>query len=110
MSVEQGASRAVRVDAHQHFWDPTTADYPWMSDAPDVVRQPYGPDDLTPLLAAARIDATVVVQARLSMDETRALLRTADEVDAVVGVVGWVDLIAGDVARSIAELLSLIHI
>src|SRR5665647_3799452 len=30
MSVEQGATRAVRVDAHQHFWDPTTADYPWM--------------------------------------------------------------------------------
>jgi len=104
MSVEQGASRAVRVDAHQHFWDPTTADYPWMSDAPDVVRRPYGPDDLTPLLAAARIDATVVVQARLSMDETRALLRTAAEVDAVAGVVGWVDLTAGDVARSVAEL------
>src|SRR5674476_1121143 len=104
MSVEQGATRAVRVDAHQHFWDPTTADYPWMSDAPDVVRRPYRPDDLTPILAAAHIDATVVVQARLDMDETRALLRTADEVDAVVGVVGWVDLIAGDVARSIAEL------
>src|SRR5665647_1249402 len=44
MSVEQGATRAVRVDAHQHFWDPTTADYPWMSDAPDVVR-PVGPAD-----------------------------------------------------------------
>ena len=104
MSVEQGASRAVRVDAHQHFWDPTTADYPWMSGAPDVVRRPYGPDDLTPILAAARIDATVVVQARHSMDETRALLRTAAEVDAVAGVVGWVDLTAGDVARTIAEL------
>lgn len=105
MSVRKGgATRAVRVDAHQHFWDPTTADYPWMSDAPDVVRRPYRPDDLTPILAAAHIDATVVVQARLSMDETRALLRTADEVDAVAGVVGWVDLTAGDVARSIAEL------
>src|SRR5665647_2478961 len=95
MSVEQGATRAVRVDAHQHFWDPTTADYPWMSDAPDVVRRPYRPDDLTPILAAAHIDATVVVQARLDMDETRALLRTADEVDAVVGMVGWVDPIGG---------------
>src|SRR5665647_2293837 len=37
MSVEQDVSR-LRVDAHQHFWDPTTADYPWMSDARDVVR------------------------------------------------------------------------
>src|SRR5665647_2697062 len=96
MSVRKGgATRAVRVDAHQHFWDPTTADYPWMSDAPDVVRRPYRPDDLTPILAAAHIDAAVVVQARLDMDETRALLRTADEVDAAVGVVGWVDPIGG---------------
>jgi L-fuconolactonase len=43
-------------------------------------------------MRGAGFDASVAVQARQSLDETRWLLALADEHSFVVGVVGWVDL------------------
>lgn len=100
----KGGTVAARIDAHQHFWDPTRAYYPWMSTAPDVLRRPYGPADLRQALAGLDIDATILVQTRSSLDETRQLLSTAAEEDLVAGVVGWVDLTARDVAETLAWL------
>jgi len=88
----------VIVDAHQHFWDPETADYPWLT---DDLRRRYGPEHLEPLLRRHGVDGTVVVQARHSLDETRELL--ALDAPFVLGVVGWVDL-TGDVAAQLADL------
>lgn len=83
------------VDSHQHFWDPSRADYPWMTDEVAVLRRPYGPDDLEPLLRENGVTGSVVVQARHSLDETRELLALADETPFLLGVVGWLDLTAG---------------
>jgi L-fuconolactonase len=93
----------VIVDAHQHFWDPARADYPWMTDEVAVLRRRFGPEDLEPLLVQHGVDGTIVVQARHSLDETRELLALAAAVPFVLGVVGWIDL-TGDVARQLAEL------
>ena len=90
----------LRVDAHQHFWDPARAHYPWMT---DDLRRRYGPEDLEPLLREHRVAGTIVVQARHSLDETRELLATAAATQFVLGVVGWLDL-TGDVDRQLAEL------
>jgi L-fucono-1,5-lactonase len=90
----------VIVDAHQHFWDPARAAYPWMTD--DRLRRRYGPEDLEPLLRANGIDGTVVVQARQELDETRELLALSAACPWVLGVVGWVDL-TGDVVAQLAE-------
>jgi L-fuconolactonase len=87
----------VIVDAHQHFWDPASADYPWMTDEVATLRRRFGPEDLEPLLRQHGVAGTVAVQARHSLDETRALLEVAAETPFVLGVVGWVDL-TGDVA------------
>jgi L-fucono-1,5-lactonase len=91
------------VDSHQHFWDPTRADYPWMTDDVAVLRRRFGPDDLEPLLRENGVAGSVVVQARHSLDETRELLTLAEETPFLLGVVGWVDL-TGDVAAQLAEL------
>ncbi|MBR0989144.1 amidohydrolase family protein [Bradyrhizobium japonicum] len=81
------------VDAHQHFWDPAGADYPWMAaDELTPIRRAFGPDDLAPLLKANGIDASIVVQCRSALEETEQFLRIAHENPIVVGVVGWVDL------------------
>ena len=80
------------IDAHHHFWDPATADYPWLTDELAPIRRRFGPEDLVPLLLRRGIDGSIVVQARSSLDETRDLLATAAEVSWLVGVVGWVDL------------------
>ena len=80
------------VDAHHHFWDPGTADYPWLTDDRAVIRRPFGPDDLAPELAATGVRATVLVQTRSSQDETAGFLALAAATPFIRGVVGWVDL------------------
>jgi len=90
------------VDAHQHFWDPARAEYPWMTDEVAVLRRRFGPEHLEPLLREHGVTGTVVVQARQSLDETRDLLAIAASTEFVLGVVGWVDLRA-DVPEQLAE-------
>jgi L-fucono-1,5-lactonase len=82
----------VIVDAHQHFWDPAVADYPWLTEEVAPLRRRFGPEDLEPLLREHGVCGTVLVQARSSSDETRALLELAASAPFVLGVVGWVDL------------------
>jgi L-fuconolactonase len=94
----------VIVDAHHHFWDPATADYPWMTDDVAPIRRRFGPEDLVPSLLRRGVDGTVVVQARSSLDETHELLRTAADVSWLAGVVGWVDLTDPQVGAVLAGL------
>ena len=92
------------VDAHHHFWDPARADYPWLTDELASIRRPFTPDDLAPLLKATGVDATVLVQTRSSLDETREFLATAAATPFIRGVVGWVDLTDPGVGDTIAAL------
>lgn len=81
------------IDAHQHFWDPARADYPWMNAAElRPIRRAFGPADLAPLLKANAIDASIVVQCRSALEETEEFLRIAHDTPSVIGVVGWADL------------------
>jgi len=96
------------IDAHQHFWDPARADYPWMQDAAlGPIRRAFGPDDLAPLLAANGVDATIVVQCRSALDETEAFLAVAVVTPFVAGVVGWVDLTDAKVGATLDRLRGL---
>ena len=92
------------IDAHHHLWDPSTADYPWMTVAVAPIARRFAPEDLLPALEAAGVDATMVVQARSSLDETRQLLTTAGRFPWIAGVVGWLDLTATDVAATLANV------
>ncbi|MGJ4953677.1 amidohydrolase family protein [Bradyrhizobium sp. HKCCYLS20291] len=97
-----------RIDAHQHFWDPARADYPWMAgDALAPIRRPFGPADLAPLLADHALDVSILVQTRSSLDETEEFLRIAHETPFVAGVVGWVDLTDPSLGATIDRLRSL---
>lgn len=93
-----------RVDAHHHFLDPARVAYSWLTPGLEAIRRRFGPDDLAPLLAAAGIDRTILVQARTSLDESRDCLAIAAETGYVAGVVGWVDLTDPGVADTIAAL------
>jgi L-fuconolactonase len=92
------------VDAHHHLWDPTRADYPWLTDELARIRRAFTTDDLAPLIAAAGVDATVLVQTRSSLDETREFLETAAATPFIRGVVGWVDLTDPGIADVLNEL------
>jgi len=95
----------IRIDAHQHFWRLRRGDYGWLTarDHPGIYRD-FGPDDLSPLLQGAGIDATILVQAAPSAAETAFLLEIAAATPFVAGVVGWTDLAAPDSPATIRTL------
>ena len=92
------------VDSHHHLWDPSRRNYPWMGDELAAIRRPFGPAELAPLIAAAGIERTVLVQTISSLEETREFLDTAATTDFVAGVVGWVDLTDPAVASTLRDL------
>ncbi|MEP1610436.1 MAG: amidohydrolase family protein [Roseobacter sp.] len=81
----------MRVDAHQHFWQPARGDYHWMPKDNPILNRVYGPADLISHLQECGMDGTVVVQAAATVHETEYLLGLADASPAIKGVVGWVD-------------------
>jgi L-fuconolactonase len=94
----------VRVDAHQHFWRLAERGGAWPPPALAAIHRDFGPDDLEPLLQAADIEASVLVQSLPSADETQRLLDLARTTRFVRGVVGWVDMKAPDAVDAIAGL------
>jgi L-fuconolactonase len=105
MSARAEGGISGRVDAHHHLWDLSVREQTWMiGEALDPVRRTFSIDDLAPLAAAADVTATVVVQTVSVAAETPEFLDVAAENELVAGVVGWVDLTAGDVSGALAGL------
>jgi L-fuconolactonase len=94
---------AIRVDAHQHFWQYTEEEFGWIDDAMASIRRSFLPSDLKPLIDASGVDATVAVQARQSLEETAWLLDLARQNDWIAGVVGWVPLASPTVDRDLEQ-------
>lgn len=92
----------MTIDAHHHLWDPTSREYPWLAgDALAPIRKPYGVDELRAVTGPAGVTGTVLVQTVSSVSETEEFLAAGDP---VLGVVGWVNLIAPDIVDRLAEL------
>ncbi|HXS74901.1 MAG TPA: amidohydrolase family protein [Terracidiphilus sp.] len=93
----------MRLDAHQHFWKYSPAEYGWINDKMGGLRRDFLPQDLRPLLASEGFDGSIAVQARQSLEETRWLLELAVRNDIVRGVVGWVDLRSPDLSAHLHQ-------
>jgi L-fuconolactonase len=93
----------IRIDAHHHVWDLSVRDQPWTADLP-VLRRSFDIDELTPQLATADIDGTVLVQTITDPAETPELLTLAVSNPVIAGVVGWVDLESPAVADALGVL------
>lgn len=81
----------MKIDAHHHLWQPARGDYDWMPKDNTILNRAYAPQDVLPLLDAAGIDGTVLVQAAASVEETEYMLGLADATPQIKGVVGWVN-------------------
>jgi L-fuconolactonase len=94
------------IDAHHHLWDPAVREYGWLAgDVLAPIRRPYRPADLRAKAVESGVDGTVLVQTVSDVDETVDFLAMADaNRDLILGVVGWVDLIAPDVASTLGSL------
>jgi L-fucono-1,5-lactonase len=91
------------IDAHQHFWNLEKVSYPWLTPALAPIRRTFEPPDLEPLLRAAGVDATVLVQAADSYEDTDAMLARAGAYPWIAAVVGWVPLDRPDEAAAAVE-------
>jgi L-fuconolactonase len=95
----------MKIDAHQHFWNPARGDYGWM-DGPglEAIRKPILPVDFEPHRKAFGIEKTVLVQAAPTVVETEYILGLADGTDFVAKVVGWIDFENKDDLRHLQRL------
>jgi L-fuconolactonase len=92
------------VDAHHHVWDLTVRDQPWIGTSMAAIRRSF---DLADFAQAARpcgVVGSVVVQCVADVAETHELLVAADREPLVAGVVGYVDLTAGDAGERLDAL------
>jgi L-fuconolactonase len=81
----------IKIDAHQHYWEPKRGDYDWMPQDDPVLSRKYMPANLATSLTKHGIAGTVLVQAAATVEETEYLLGIADASETVAAVVGWVD-------------------
>lgn len=101
--VENKRKMNLKIDAHHHFWHYNPVEYAWITDAMQDLKRDFLPEDLQILLARRGFSGSVAVQARQSEKETEWLLDLAEKHDFIKGVVGWVDLCAGDVDEKLAK-------
>jgi len=94
----------MRIDAHQHFWDPALFPYPWMPPDPSPLRRALLPEILGPVLANNRFDGSIVVQAATDPAEADWLLSLAGQHDFILGVVAWADLTDPHLGRTLDRL------
>lgn len=92
------------IDAHFHSWQLARGDYGWLTPAMGSI---YRDVNVADWLAQARpcgVSGGVLVQAAPTEAETHHLLDLAQRNSEVLGVVGWVDLLAADAPHRIAAL------
>jgi L-fuconolactonase len=89
----------MRIDAHQHFWHYDPVRDAWITDEMAVLRRDFLPEEFKTHLAAHEFEGSVAVQADQSEGETEFLLQLAERLPFILGVVGWVDLMAADLPK-----------
>lgn len=94
----------MRIDAHQHFWALARGDYGWLTPDLATIYRDFIPEDLAPLIEAAGIGGTVLVQAAPTVAETEYMLSVSDQISFIKGVVGWVDFDAADAPAQVEAL------
>ncbi len=92
------------IDAHFHIWQLARGDYGWLTQAQGPIYRDVSLDDWRQARAASAVRAGILVQAAPTEAETRFLLGQAQAARDVLGVVGWVDMLAPDAGQRIRNL------
>jgi L-fuconolactonase len=95
-----------KIDAHHHLWHYTPEEYEWIGEEMMPLRRDFLQEDLRAALRSAHVDATIAVQARQTVEETRWLLRCAEETQEIAAVVGWLPLKADNLSNLLDEVSS----
>lgn len=93
------------IDAHHHLWRYNDRDYIWMTGEMASLRRDFLVSDLDAVTRSAAVQGTVAVQACQTIAETEWLLDLAERNSIILGVVGWVPLIAETVPNDLDRLV-----
>ena len=92
------------IDAHFHIWQLERADYGWLTPASGSIWRDVTLSDWCAVSRPCGIRGGVLVQAAPTEAETAFLLQQAHSAHEVLGVVGWIDMLAADAPQRIAAL------
>ena len=92
------------IDAHFHIWQLDRADYGWLTPASGPIHRDFTLDQWRQTSAPCGVTGGILVQAAPTEAETRFLLQQARGAPDILGVVGWVDMLAVDAAARIQAL------
>ncbi|GAA1870166.1 amidohydrolase family protein [Myceligenerans crystallogenes] len=94
------------LDAHLHVWERARHPQPWIDPRTmAAIDRDFPPASAAAELSRNDVGGSVVVQAVNDLTETVDLLSGTRDLDAVAGVVGWIDL-TGDVDAQVTMLRS----
>jgi len=94
----------MTIDAHFHCWQLARGDYGWLTPALAPIYRDVSVADWQRESAPRGVTGGVLVQAAPTEAETHFLLEQAGVHPAVLGVVGWVDLLAVDAPERIRAM------
>ena len=92
------------IDAHHHLWRYSKEEYDWIGLGMEAIARDFLPAHLQTELAACGVKASVVVQARQTLEETNWLLDLAANSPCIHGVVGWAPIASADFPRALERL------
>ena len=92
------------IDAHFHIWQLARGDYGWLTPAVGAIYRDVTLDDWRLVSGRCGVTGGIVVQAAPTEAETRFLLQQANSAPDVMGVVGWVEMLARDAGQRIRAL------
>jgi L-fuconolactonase len=94
----------MTIDSHFHCWQLARGDYGWLTEASGSIHRDVSVNEWQAKCKPLGVTGGVLVQAAATESETRFLLSQADAHTAVLGVVGWADLLAADAPDRIRSL------
>src|SRR5271170_6357924 len=94
----------MRIDAHHHLWNYSPEEYDWIDIRMQALRRDFLPADLERELKLAEVQASIVVQARQTLEETSWLLDIAAGNKFIQGVVGWAPIVEKDFPETLDAL------
>ena len=80
------------IDAHQHIWDKSKAEYSWLTPEFGELDRVFEIDELLPQLSNLDIEFTVLVQSADNHEDTQLMRRCANLHPQVSAIVGYVPL------------------
>lgn len=94
------------IDPHLHVWDLARAEYGWLGPSLPEVYRDIRVAEIAPTLQESGVTGVVLVQSADNIDDTRNMLREADDSPLVLGIVGWVPVEDPDAAAPLLDELA----